>query len=83
VIVDRVEDGTAVVEIEGRAFEVPGAWLPIRAREGTVLRIEIRREGDATHIVLAPDPEGQAAREAEIRRIRDGLPEGPDGDIVL
>lgn len=87
-IVDRIEDGFAVLEagdasLEVGSMHVPASWLPTDAREGSVLRVEVGREGDSSRVALTLDPETQAAREAEIRALRESIPEGPDGDIDL
>jgi hypothetical protein len=82
-IVERIEDGVAVLEGEAGSVEVPAAWLPRGAREGSVLRAELMRDDDASRLILTLDREGQAAREAEIRRLRESIPEGPGGDVTL
>jgi hypothetical protein len=82
-IVERIEDGIAVLEGESGPVEVPAAWLPRGAREGSVLLAELKRDNHASRLVLTLDREGQAVREAEIRRLRESLPEGPDGDVTL
>jgi hypothetical protein len=82
-IVDRIEDGFAVLEGDDGALEVPAAWLPTGAREGSVLKIEVERQGQRSRLTLTLDPEGQAARETDLRRLRDSVPEGPGGDIAL
>lgn len=82
-IVDRIEESRAVIEGDDGTFEVPASWLPASAREGSVLGVDVRREGDVSRVVFSLDAEGQAAREAEMRRLRDSIPEGPDGDIAL
>lgn len=83
VIVDRIENGVAVLEAEGTPMDVPASWLPAGAREGSVLRVEVTGEGDSSRVVFMLDPEARAAREAEIRELRDSIPEGPGGDIAL
>jgi hypothetical protein len=82
-IVERIENGVVVLEGDHGTVEVPAAWLPRGAREGSVLQVQVERGDDAARLVLALDPEGQAAREAEIRRLRASIPEGPGGDVVL
>lgn len=37
IIIDRIEDGTAVLEIGLKRLEIPAASLPDGAREGSVL----------------------------------------------
>jgi hypothetical protein len=82
-IVERIEEGIAVLEGEAGSVEVPAAWLPRGAREGSMLLAELNRDDDASRLVLTLDREGQAAREAEIRRLRESIPEGPGGDVTL
>lgn len=82
-VVDRIESGIAVLEGDGASMDVPASWLPTGAREGSVLRVEVARERDSSRLVVTLDPDAQAAREAEIRELRDSIPEGPGGDITL
>lgn len=82
-IVDRIEDGIAVLEGDDGVVEVPASWLPRGAREGSVLRIGLDRGDDATRLVIALDPDALADREAEIQALRERIPEGPGGDIIL
>jgi hypothetical protein len=82
-IVERIEEDLAVLEGDQGTVEVPAAWLPRGAREGSVLQVQVERDADATRLVLVLDPEGQAAREADIQRLRASIPEGPGGDVVL
>lgn len=83
VIVDRIEDGVAVLESAAGTLDVPSSWLPDGAVEGSVLRLEIRRDDGSSHITLALDPGGQAERQDELERLRAAIPEGPGGDITL
>lgn len=82
-VVDRIEDGVASLEGDSGAIDVPASWLPAGAREGSVLRVEASREADTSRLVLTLDAEARAAREAEVRELRESIPEGPDGDIAL
>jgi hypothetical protein len=82
-IVDRIEDGIAVLEGESGWLEVPVGWLPAGAREGSVLRVAVEADGDSSRVSLTLDAEAMAEREAEIRRLRESIPEGPGGDIAL
>lgn len=54
-MVDRVEDGLAVILLEegGRAY-IPAAQLPPGAKPGTMLSVRVEVEGD-------PDPAEAAA----------------------
>lgn len=82
-VVDRIENDVAVLEGDDGWLDVPAAWLPAGAREGSVIRVEVRREEGATRVAFTLDPDAQAAREAEVQRLRDAIHEGPDGDITL
>lgn len=82
-VVDRIDDGVAVLEGDDGTVDVPASWLPAGAREGSVLRVEIARDDVASRLVLTLDPGARAAREAEARELRESIPEGPDGDITL
>lgn len=85
-VLDAVEDGVATVEEDGaRTLRLPAWLLPDGAREGDVLRVERRGEGEgAVSLRLAVD---RAATEAALRRSREQLarmaPNDPGGDIVL
>jgi hypothetical protein len=82
-IVDRIEDGIAVLEGEAGSVAVPAGWLPPGAGEGSVLRVEVERDGATSRVTLTLDPAALAEREAEIRRLRASIPEGPGGDVAL
>ncbi len=60
-IVDRVEDGVAVILLEagGRVY-LPATHLPPDSRPGTLIRVDIEREGEA-------DPAEVAALIAHLR----------------
>ena len=82
-IVDRIEDGIAVLEGDHGLFELPAAWLPEGAGEGAVVQVEVTREVGSSRVALTLDRDARAAREAELRRLRDTIPEGPSGDLAL
>ncbi len=54
IVVDRIEGGVAVLEIDGRTYDIPAAALPEGASEGSVLRLEL-------------DPDAQAHIEEETK----------------
>lgn len=83
VVVDRIEGGIAVLEVDGGTIEVPAPWLPAGAREGSILRVAATGEANVSRIVLTLDAEARAAREADIQQLRESISEGPDGDIAL
>lgn len=82
-IVDRIEDGIAVLEGLDRSLDVPASWLPAGAREGSVLRIEVASEDSSSRLSINLDLDAREAREAELRELRKSIPEGPDGDLAL
>jgi hypothetical protein len=82
-IVDRIEDGVATLEDDLGWLDVPDGWLPAGATEGSVLRVEVERDGDSSRVTLTLDAAAQAEREAEMRRLRESIPEGPEGDLEL
>lgn len=47
-IIDRFEGDWAVVEYEGKTFNLPRSLLPKEAREGSVIRIRIAVDEVAT-----------------------------------
>lgn len=76
-VVDRIEDGTAVVlfEAEGYQRTVPASVLPANAREeGTVLRVP---DGDALALATV-DREATREREESAQDRFDDLAERPD-----
>lgn len=84
--VDRFEDGDfAVLEDEqARTFSVPRHWLPSTAREGDVLTVS-ETVSDTSHRIVRfeLEPAARDERLTNARRLRDGLPRGPKGDISL
>lgn len=82
-IVDRIEDDLAVLEGPDATLELPASWLPAGAGEGDVLRVEVGRDGASSRVDLRLDPDARAAREAELRDLRESIPEGPAGDLSL
>lgn len=47
-IIDRFEGEWAVVEFEGKTFNLPRSLLPRDAKEGSVLRISVSVDQNAT-----------------------------------
>jgi len=41
IVVDRIEDGTAVLDVNGQTFDLPVSALPDGAREGSVLQLTL------------------------------------------
>jgi len=83
-IIDRIEDGVAVVELDDNQWiHLPAHLLPADAREGSVLALEVGSGPTATHLAFRIDEEGAAARRVEIETLRNSIPRGPDGDLSL
>ena len=82
-IVDRIEGSLAVVEIEGGSVDLPTAWLPVGAGEGSVLRVEVEQDSGASRVTITLDSAATEDRLKAMRRLRDSIEEGPSGDITL
>ncbi len=85
-VIDRIEDGAwAVLEDpHGRTIDLPRAWLPTDAEEGTTVRIEVVHEADgsSTHRWTIDVAAGRE-RSERIRSLRDALKRAPSGDLDL
>jgi hypothetical protein len=57
IIIDRFEGDIAVVEYEGKNYNIPRAWLPVGAKEG-----------DVVVVTLVVDEEATARRRMEMER---------------
>lgn len=82
-IVDRIEGSIAVVELEDGTVDLPTAWLPAGAAEGSVLSLEVERHVDTSRVTITLDSAATADRTDAMRRLRDSIEEGPSGDITL
>jgi hypothetical protein len=82
-IVDRISGGWATLEAEEATFTVPSEWLPERTREGDVLRLDAERERGSATLRFSLDPAARQERERAIEDLRNSIPKGPEGDIVL
>jgi len=71
IVVDRIEEDRAVLEIGDELIEVPASALPEGAAEGSVLSLAVQ-----------PAEDIQSAAEARLERLRNRSPE-PDGPIQL
>lgn len=47
-IIDRFEGETAVVEYNGRTFDLPRELLPVDAKEGDVIRLSVAVDKEET-----------------------------------
>lgn len=90
-VLDRIEGGEVAVleDGEGSIISVPARWLPARAGEGDVLRVDAKQaegekeEGAAVMLTFTIDPAATAARRDEAQRLRDALPRAADGDLSI
>jgi hypothetical protein len=83
--VDRMEGDTAVlVGDDGVALDVPEKSLPVRVREGVVLRVRLGAAGTPDWSSATIDP---AERERRLQQARETLNRlrhtDPGGDVVL
>jgi hypothetical protein len=82
-IVDRIEGSLAVVEVDGGTVDLPAAWLPAGAAEGSVLRVEVEQDSGASRVTITLDSAATEDRIEAMRRLRDSIEEGPSGDLTL
>ncbi len=68
IVVDRIEGGRAVLEIDGKTLDIPVAFLPPGAKEGDVLRLTLETERTVDAVVEA---------EARLHRLRERSTQGP------
>lgn len=72
-IIDRFEGERAVLEQEGRTYELPRSLLPADAREG-----------DAVRLLVSRDAQLSEERARTVRALRDRLKgRDPGGDVEL
>lgn len=83
--VDRIEGDVAVlVGDEGVALDVPLGVLPVRVREGLVLRVRLAPSGKPDWSSAAPDDAERERRLKEARaRVERLRRTDPGGDVVL
>lgn len=85
-VIDRFEGELAVLEQDGRTFELPRAWLPPEAAEGEVLRLSVytnARSPALSFLRFMRDQGETRARREEAAALRAALPKGPEGDVEL
>lgn len=68
---------------QGRTFDIPRAWVPQGARDGTVLTAATSVETATTPVHFKIDAAATAERVEHVRRLREQLPKGPKGDVSL
>ncbi len=83
--VDRIEAAVAVlVGDDGAAIDVPEEALPVKVREGVVLRVRLAADGTPDWSSAVVDP---AERERRLQQARETLKRlrrtDPGGDVVL
>lgn len=83
--VDRIEGDVAVlVGDEGVALDVPLGVVPVKVREGLVLRVRLAPSGKPDWSSAAPDDAERERRVKEARARLDRLRRtDPGGDVVL
>jgi hypothetical protein len=83
-IVDGIEDGVVRIEApDGQFVTLSASWIPERAEEGSVLRLETSGAGLERLLRLTVDEAATEQRRAALRGWRDKLPRGPSGDLDL
>jgi hypothetical protein len=84
-IVDVLEDGSASIEVDGRAVTPVPAWLlPEGVREGDVLAVTHERADGRSSLVIENDPEAkQKALDRSAKQVAKKSPRDRGGDIQL
>jgi len=83
-IVDRLEGDWAVVEVDvGKTIELPLAWLPPGAGEGTHLRVTHDVGADFSSLVLRVDRETADRRARQNRSLPKPGRGDPGGNVSL
>ena len=60
VVVDRIEGGWAVLEVDAAVtFSVPASWLPTDAKAGDVLAVAVESHDQASALSFKLDQAGQ------------------------
>ena len=84
-VVDVIEDGSAMIEIDGRMVTPVPAWmLPEGVREGDVLSVGHTKKEGRSSLVIGVDPSAKAkALERSEKQVRRKGRNDPGGDIRL
>lgn len=77
-VIDRVEEGFAAVEVDGMVTDVPIGMLPSGVREGAVVRVY-----PGPGVVLQVDPVVTRRAVESAVGLQESLRRGPDGDLGL
>jgi hypothetical protein len=85
VVVDRYEEGHAVVEADGAGFfDLPRFMLPAGTAPDDVLAVTVQAEGDRAVVTLIRDREATArARDAARAAVQRLKHRDPGGDVTL
>lgn len=83
--VDRFEgpDWALLEDESARPLRVPRSWLPVDVREGDVINASVAAGSAATSLVFELNPKKREERLRDVRKLREGLPSGPKGDLSL
>jgi hypothetical protein len=84
-IVDVIEEGSASIEVDGRAVTPIPAWLlPEGVREGDVLAVTHDRSVDRSALVIENDPEAKKkALDSSAKQVAKNSTRDRGGDIQL
>ena len=82
--VDRFDDNElAVLESEEKTLFVPRAFLPVRVKEGDVLKLEQQLSDDETKLHFQLDIAATEGAQESTRSLRANLKRAPSGDLKL
>jgi hypothetical protein len=84
-MVDVIEDGSASIEVDGRAITPIPAWLlPDGVKEGDVLSVNHDRAEGRSALVIETDPEAKKkALDRSAKQVSRKSKRDPGGDIQL
>lgn len=84
-IVDVIEDGSASIEVDGRAVTpIPEWMLPLGTKEGDVLAVTHEREEGKSILGIRADPEARKrAMERSARQVSRRSKRDRGGDVQL
>lgn len=84
-VVDVIEDGSAMIEVDGRTVTPMPVWvLPDGVREGDVLSISHTKKEGKSSLTIEVDPEAKArALERSEKQVARKGKNDPGGDIRL
>lgn len=84
-VVDVIEDGSASIEVDGRAITPIPAWLlPDGVKEGDVLSVSHDRAEGRSALVIETDPEAKKkALDRSAKQVSRKSKRDPGGDIQL